>query len=145
VGRSGSKQGSGPGEQRAVLGVEQAVRADFDQSIWQDVLKKTTQKLFSGQSTSCALSRGRFLILKRDAAIFQHENAVVAEGNAKDGRRKRAEGVLATADGLTVYDPVDLPYGLIDEREEVGLVQLVSELGSEEHRQRLDVDEEVWA
>jgi len=109
------------------------------------VLKKTTQKLFSGQGTGFALGRGRVLVLKRDVAIFQRENAVVADGNAKDIRRKIAEGVLATADGLTVYDPVNLPYGLIDKREEVGLFQLVSELGSEEHRQRFDVAEEVLA
>lgn len=145
LGRSGSEQCAGPGEHMTVLGVEQAVIADFDKSIWQDVLKKTTQKLFSGQSTSFALSRGRFLLLKRDVAICQCENAVVADGNAKDGRRKIAKGVLTTADGLTVDDPVDLPYGLIDEREEGSLFQLVSELGSEEHRQRFDVEEEVLA
>ena len=145
LGRRGSEQCSGPGEQRPVLGVAHAVRADFDTSIGQDVLKKTPPKLFRGQSTSCALSRGRFLLLKRDVAIFQCENAVVADGHAKDVRRKIAQGVLTTADGLTVDDPVDLPYGRIDEREEVSRVPLVSELGSAEPRQRCHVEEAVWA
>jgi hypothetical protein len=53
--------------------------------------------------------------------------------------------LLATADGLTVHDPVLLPYMRIDLREQVGCFQWVAELGLEDDGEGLDVDEEVFA
>lgn len=91
------------------------------------------------------LISGRCLVLKRDVAIFPRDDAVVAEGHAKDVRSSISEGFLATADGLAVHDPVLVPDVLIDERAQVGLVQWRSALRSEAHRQGFDMDQEVWA
>ena len=112
---------------------EQAVISDFDESVRQDVLKKTTNKLFGSEGTEWGLISGRFLVLKSDLAILQLEDALSADGNSKDIRGKISEGVLATADWLTVHDPVLFPSLLIDLSEQVGFVQLVSELGLEDY------------
>jgi hypothetical protein len=42
-------------------------------------------------------------------------------------------------------DPIFEPDLLVEEVEEVGLLQLVAELGAEEDREGLDVDEEIRA
>ncbi|SRR6266571_4811436 len=116
-----------------VSGAEQAVRAYCDASVWEHVLEKPTHKLLGRQRTGFALVRGRLLVLERDVAIFQREDAVVAEGNAEEVPSTISEGVLAAADRHTVHDPVFVPYGLIDERASSSLVPLVDELGAEEH------------
>jgi hypothetical protein len=77
--------------------------------------------------------------------IGPREDAVVADGHATDGRRQISAGVLATAHGLAVNDPVLSPDMRIHERKEVGLVPLRSELRSAEHRQGLNVDQDVLA
>ena len=56
-----------------------------------------------------------------------------------------SEGCLAPPDGLAVHDPVLAPDVRIHEREPVGLLQVMAELGSEEDRQGGDVDQEVLA
>lgn len=128
----GSEPWSGPVEHMTVGRAEPAVIADVDASVRQDVLKKTTHNLFGREGTALGLIRGRFLVLKRDLAILQLEDARMADGHAKDRRGKISEGVLATADWLTVHDPVLVPDGLIDVSEQVGFLQLVSELGLED-------------
>ena len=130
---TGSEQLSGPVEQMTVGRAEQAVISDFDESVRQDVLKKTTNKLFGSEGTELGLIGGRFLVLKSDVAILQLEDALIADGNSKDIRGKISEGLLATADWLTVHDPVLFPYVLIDLSEQVGFFQLVSELGLEDY------------
>jgi hypothetical protein len=45
------------------------------------------------------------LITKGDLAVFEFEDAVVAEGDSEDIGGKIFEGSLAAADGLTVNDP----------------------------------------
>ena len=123
----------------------QTVIAYFDASVRQDVLKKTAQKLFSSQRRAYRLTRGRFLVLHSDVALLQLEDVLLTDGNATEVPSQRAEGCLATADHLTVHDPVLVPYVLITVSAEGRFFQLVSERGAEEHRQRLDVDEAVLA
>lgn len=130
---TGSEQLSGAVEQRTVGRAEQAVIADFDESVRQDVLKKTPNKLFGSEGREVGLISGRFLVLKSDLAILQLEDALIADGNSKDSRGKLSEGVLAPADWLTVHDPVLFPDLLIDLREQVGFFQLVSERGLEDY------------
>ena len=117
-GSSGSKQCSGSVEQMTVGRAEQAVIAYFDESVWEHMLKKTTDKLFGTHRRACDLRSGRIFVRASDVAILQREDAVIADGHPQDGRSKRAEGVLAIADGLRVHDPVFGPYVLVDAREE---------------------------
>lgn len=130
---TGIEQLSGPVEQMTVGRAEQAVISDFDESVRQDVLKKPTNKIFGGEGTEFELISGRFFVLKRDVAILQLEDVLIADGNSKDIRGKISEGLLATADWLTVNNPVFFPYVLIDLSEQVGFLQLVSELGAEDY------------
>src|SRR5713226_4864709 len=69
--RTGPQQRSGLGEQRTVAGAQQAIIADFDESIRQDVLQETTDELFGTHRTVARLRRGRVLVLKRDVAFLE--------------------------------------------------------------------------
>ena len=111
---------------------EQSVIAHFDESVGQDMLKKTPDKLFSTHRRAFDLSSSRVFVLESDLARLQPEEAVIADGNSQDVGSKISEGLRATADGHTVHDPVFVPYLLVHEGEESGLLQLLSDLGSEE-------------
>jgi hypothetical protein len=143
--RAGTEYFPGPVEHLSVPRAQEAVIAHFDESVRQHVLKKPTNELLRRHRSGLNLISGRFLVLKGDVAIFQREDTVVADGYAKDVRRQVSEGFLATTDGLAVHDPVLVPDARIHEREQIGLFQLLSELRAEEHRQGLDVDQEVLA
>lgn len=129
---TGIEQWSGPVEQMTVGRAAHAVIVDFDESVRQDGLKTPTNKIFGREGTEFALLSGRFFVRKRDVAILQLEAVLMADGHAKDRRGKRSEGLLATADGLTVNHPVFFPYVLIDLSEQVGLLPLVSARGAED-------------
>jgi len=124
---------------------QQPVISHLHESVRQPVLEKATKKLFGRDRAGVDLIGGRFLVLKRDLALVQLENPVMADGHAKDVRSQISQGVLASADGLTVNDPVFFPDLVTDEREQIGLFQVISDLGAEHHRQGLDRDEEVGA
>src|SRR5262249_40594249 len=108
--RTGPQQLAGPVEQRTVARTEQSVISHFDESVGQDRQKKLTDKPFSSYCREFELSRGRVFVLERNFALLQAEDAVIAEANSQDVRSKVSEGCLATADGLTVHDPVFVPY-----------------------------------
>lgn len=141
-GGSGSEPWSGPVEHMTIARAEQARRADVDEAVRQHVLQETTEKLFGTHRRVCDLRSGRLLVLESDVAILQREDAIIAHGDPKDVRSKRAEGGLAMTDGRRVNTPVFLPSLLVDEGEEVGFFQLIAERGTEEDGERLDVDEE---
>ena len=128
-----------------VAGAPQAVIAPLEASVRPPVRKHTTEKLFGTHRSAGDLRRGRILVLARAVAILQRADAVMADGHPQDVRSKRAEGVLAMADGLRVHDPVCGPYVLVDARAERGLLPWIAELRPEDHGERLDMDEERWA
>jgi len=124
---------------------EPAVIADVDAAVRQDVLQKATPTLFGSEGTDLGLISGRCLGRKRDVAILQREDALRADGHAKESRGTIAEGLRATADGPTVHDPVLCPDVRRDLSAQVGFCQLVSDLGLEAYGEGLDVDEDVCA
>jgi hypothetical protein len=130
---AGTEYFSGPVEHMSVPRAQDAVIAHLDESGGQHVLKKPTNKLFSRQRTGFDLIGGRFLVLKGDGALFQRKDAVVADGHPKDVRGQISKGLRPTANRLTVNHPVLVPDLRIHQREQVGLVQRVSELGAEEY------------
>jgi hypothetical protein len=129
---------SGRGEQVSVARAEHAVIAHFAEAMRQHVLEKPPHALLGRYRTRCALGRGRFLVLTGALAVCQLEKAVVAEGHPENIRGEIAQSLLASANRLTVHDPILVPYGLIDAWEQGGLVQAVSELRAEEPGQWLD-------
>jgi len=126
-----------------VAGTQQAVRADFDASVRQDLVQETTHELFGPHRTVARLRRGRVLVLQCDVAFFELQDTVSADGDPKDVRSAIPEGLLATADRLTVHDPVLLPDVGIQQRKQGGLVPWNWGLGSEQPRERLHVDQAV--
>jgi hypothetical protein len=65
-------------------------------------------------------------------AIFEGEDAAIADGHAKDVRSEVFEGGLAGAYGLRVNDLSLAPEPLVKELEELGLFEQVSEFGAEQ-------------
>jgi hypothetical protein len=120
----------------SVGGGQQAVVTDFDEAFGQDVLKEAADKLFGGDGRESGPICGRVLVGECDLAIFEREDAAIADGNAKDVRSEVFEGGLARAYGLRVNDPIFAPNLRVKEMEEIGLFEQVSELGAEQDRER---------
>ena len=83
------------------------------------------------------------LITKGDLAVFEFEDAVVAEGDSEDIGGKISEGSLAAADGLTANDPILLPGQRRDLAIERCFLEGVAELGTEDIGQGLNGDQEL--
>lgn len=73
-----------------------------------------------------------FFILEGDLSVFEFEDMVVAERDAEDIGSEVLEGFLSGAYGLGVDDPVLLPHLLRDMVVEVGFLERIAELGSED-------------
>ena len=111
--------------------------------IRQDVLKKTTDELFGWDGREFDLIGGRLLVRESDLSIFELEDALVADGNAKEVRGQIFESGFSRAHRLTMNHPIFVPSRLIDEGKQVGLLELIPEFGAEENRERFDVNQEV--
>jgi hypothetical protein len=123
--RTGPEQPSGLGEQMAVARAQQAVIADFDKAVGQDVLQETPNEFFGTHHTVSRLGSGRGLLLKRDGALLELQETVIADGHPKDIWCELPEGCLATADRLTVHNPVRLPDWRIHQRVQGGFCSCV--------------------
>lgn len=119
-------------EQITVGRSEQAEITDFDETIREDVLEKTTDKLFGRDGREFELISRRILVRESNLAILKGEDAVVRDGNAKDVGSKIFESCFSGAYGLAVNDPIFEPDLLVGQVEEVGLFELITELGTEE-------------
>lgn len=113
-----------------VGGSEQAIVTDFDETFGQDVLKEAADKLFGRYGRESGLIGGRILVGESDLAIFEGEDAAIADGDAKDVRSEVFEGGLAGANGLRVNDPGFAPDLWVKEMEEIGLFEQIPELGA---------------
>jgi len=73
------------------------------------VLQEAPDKFFRRECPGLELFGLTVAILKRDVAVFQFQQAPVADGNAEDVRRQILERPLAGADGPTIDDPILFP------------------------------------
>ena len=106
-------------------------------------LAEAFDKLLGGNGRESGPICGRVLVGECDQAIIEREDAAIADGDAKDVRSEVFEGGLARAYRLRVNDPIFAPDLLIKEMEEIALFEQVPELGAEQDRERLDVNEEI--
>jgi hypothetical protein len=83
------------------------------------------------------------LIAKGDLTVLEFEEAVVAEGHAEDIGGEIFQGGLATADRLTIDDPILLPDLRWDLGVEGSVLEGVTELGTEDLPQGLDRDQKL--
>jgi len=90
-------------------GAEEPIVTNLDEAFRQDVLQKAVNELFCRQGTTffCAGLSGA--VAKRDAVIFQLEEAVVANGNSENVRGQILQGMQASADRFTMHNPLLLP------------------------------------
>ena len=102
----------------SVRGSEQAVVTDFDEMVRQDVLKKTADELFGADGREFDLIGRRILVRESDLSVLEFDDALVADGDAKDVRSEVFEGGGACAYRLRVNDPIFAPDLLIKEMEE---------------------------
>jgi len=71
-----------------ITGAEQTIVTHLDEAWREDVLQEAADELFSGDRTTLNLIGGRFFISESEVAVLQFEEAIVADGDAKDVRRK---------------------------------------------------------
>jgi len=133
-------------KQMAVARIEQAVVADFDEAVGQDVLEEAVDELLGGEGGSLDLFGGGFLVLKSNVTVLvKLAEAAIAEGDAEDVGSEVLESRGAVADCLTVNHPILFPDALVHEREQTALFQFVTQLGAEDDSERLLVNQKVWA
>ena len=126
-------------------GAEQTVVTDLDEAWREDVLQEAPDELFSGDSATLELVRGRFLVSESDLALMQLAQTVVTESDAKDIRGEILEGLDAGADGFAVDHPVFAPNLGPDQGKQIRLFQLIAKLGAEDLGERFDGHEKVFA
>jgi hypothetical protein len=97
-----------PGLVEAVTlaGAEEAVIADFLETLGQDVLQETTDELLGREGAGFAVAGGAVTVTESDLTLLKFEDTAIGEGDAKDIRSQILEGRLAGADRLTVNDPL---------------------------------------
>ena len=76
-------------------------------------------------------------ILESHLPVFEFEDMVVAERDAEDIGSEVLEGFLSGSYRLAVDDPVLLPHLVRDIQIEVGFLERIAELGSEDDGQGL--------
>ena len=134
---------SGRREPRPVRRAAHAVLAHGDASVRQHVLAQPPPTRLGRHRRGCDLIRGRCLGLQGPLALGQRAEAVRAAGHPEAGRGPLAPGRLAPVDRLTVHDPVCVPAGLIDERDQGGLGPCVAARGPAPDGQRRARDQAV--
>jgi hypothetical protein len=68
----------------AVARAQPAVIPDLDKMVRQDMLQKPADEFLSTESADLGLLGAGIFILEGDLAIFQGEDAVIADGHTKD-------------------------------------------------------------
>jgi hypothetical protein len=123
---------------------EEAIIAHLDKARGQDMLhaKRAVDEFLGGQRAELGLTRVGF-VTKRDLVVLHLDDAVVAEGDAKDVGGEILESRATIADGLAVNDPVLLPHSCGDVGKTVGLAQGITDIGVKELGQRLDGEQEI--
>ena len=121
----------------------QAVVPDLLESGREGMLEegaKEIENLEAGGAVSVAAMNA---ILEVDAAIFDAEDAFVGNGDFEDVGSKIPQGGLPVAHGLTVDDPVEIPYLGIDGLEELSVLHGVAEFGLVDFGESLNGEIEV--
>ena len=109
------------------------------------MLQETADEFFSGQRAEPGLAGFGVLIAKGHLAIFQFQDAVVADGNPENVSGEVLHGGSSISDQLTVHNPVLLPDGFGNVIEEIGLLQSLSELCAKDLGEGLHREEEVFS
>ena len=107
--RRGGEVGAQRFELLTMGGTEEAIVTHLDKALGQDMLKKAMDEFFGGQGAELGLT-GVGFVTEGDLVILHLDDAAVADRDAKDVGGEIFEGGATVADGLTVDDPILLPY-----------------------------------
>ena len=108
------------------------------------MLQETADEFFSGQRAESGLAGFGVLIAKGHLAIFQFQDAMVADGHPENVSGEVLHGGSSIADRLTVHNPALLPDGFGNVVEEISLSQSLSELCAKDLGKALHRKEEVF-
>lgn len=133
------------GAPRPVPRAQEAGSAPVDDSVRPPVVQQPRPARVGRPGRGLRLRRDRGLVLTREVAIFQRAPTVGADGHAQDVGSQGSAGVLATADGRAVDDPVLVPAARIYERDQSRLLPGLSERRAAAHGQGRAVDQAVLA
>ena len=131
-------------KQLPVFGMQEAIVADFDEGVGQDMLEEAGEEDQRRQRESFEMACFAVPELETDAAVFEAEEAAVGEGDAVEVRGEVLENRLALTGGAAIDHPIVFPDAGGSQRKEVGLFQGVTELGAEDGGESLGGQEEVF-
>jgi hypothetical protein len=83
-------------------------------------------------------------VLAGDLAIYECEDAVVADRHTKDVRHQIVQGFRSPADRLTMYHPVLFPEVVGDQVKQGGPAQRMAHVGTKQDGKRLDRHQEIF-
>ena len=126
----------------AVARAKQAVIPDLDQVVRQDVLQEPADACLGGDGADLERPGLGVLVCEGDPAVFESEDAVVADRHTKDVRRERREGLSASANRLTMDHPVLFPDRRGDTVNHRGPAQRLTQFGTIQEGKRLDWNQE---
>ena len=118
-------------EQLAIAVAEEAIIPDLDKASGQDVLQETTDELFGTDGAVPGFSSVRVFVAKGDLIVFHFQDAIVADGHAKDIGGQILQSGYPTADGLTMNHPIFGPRLGRDQVKQGCLFQFIAEFGAE--------------
>lgn len=124
-------------------GREETVVSDFHESVGQDMLEEAAEELQDLQRGGAVEVGAVLPILKRDATLFDLEDAAIGDGDLEDIGREVFQRGVAFTDGLGVDIPVEGPDFGVDSIEEAGFFHSVTELSPVDGGEGLDGDVEV--
>jgi hypothetical protein len=107
------------------------------------VLQKTADELSSRECTSSELTGVGVTIAKSHPSICQIEDALVADGDAKDVGGQILQGCRPIANRLAMHHPRLAPHSCWNEREKWCLAQSVTELSANDPGECLDWKQKV--
>jgi hypothetical protein len=100
------------------------------------MLKKPPDELFGGEGGEADTVGGPLLVFESDVAVFEADNAIVGEGDAKDIGGEILECGLAGTDFFKVSDPLLAPNTSGDLVQKTGFVKFGADLGAEDDAER---------
>jgi hypothetical protein len=126
----------------AVARAKQAVIPDLDTVVRQDVLQEPADEFLGCDGADLESPGLGVLVFEGDPAVFESEDAVVADRHTKDVRREILEGLSASANRLTMDNPVLFPDRRGDKVKHRGPAPRITQFGTIQDGQRLDRNQE---
>jgi len=128
----------------AVARAKQAVIPDLDQVVRQDLWPEPADACLGSDGADLDGPSLGVLVLEGDLAIYELEDAVVADRHTKDVGSHIVSGMRSTADRFTMHHPVLFPEVVGDKVKHGGLSQCIAHFGTKQDGKRLDRNQAIF-